>query len=101
MKEGIVKGTKLYLMLSFLIGMFIILFAINLDYDVFRSAIVFGISSGIFICAVSVFEWIKINNERQCPVCHGKLKSRDDVCRNCGFSFDGDSGLSDKKKNRK
>jgi len=92
MKGDIMSGTRNYFILSLLMGIIIIVFSVQLQDSVFRSAMIFGVSSGIAICILSGFEIYSSLRVVKCPICDESLGTGAHECPNCGFRFKTEDG---------
>ncbi|WP_201328544.1 hypothetical protein [Thermotomaculum hydrothermale] len=87
MKGDIMKGIKNYFVISFLIGLVIIIFSLGLNMEIFRSAMIFGLVSGITICLLSLTELYKSYYFKSCPICGDKIEFPKNKCSNCGYEL--------------
>ncbi len=85
MKGNIMSGTRNYFILSLLMGFVIVLFSLQLQDSVFHSAMIFGVSSGIAICLLSIFEIYSSLHVVKCPICDESVNTGVNECPNCGF----------------
>ncbi len=85
MKGDIINGSKNYFIISFFMGLVIIILSLVLNAEIFKSAMMFGIVSGIGICLLSTIELIKIFYVKECPLCGSKIDLASGKCVNCGY----------------
>ncbi len=85
MKGDIMIGQKNYFIMSFFIGLLIVILSMGLDVEIFRSAMLFGLTSGITICLLSLVELYRIYYVKECPLCGCKIDLHSNKCANCGY----------------
>ncbi len=85
MKGDIMTGSKNYFILSFFIGLVIIILSLGLNAEIFKSAMLFGLTSGVTICFLSTTELIRIYYVKECPLCGSKIDLNSNRCTNCGY----------------
>ena len=87
MKGDIMVGQKNYFVMSFFIGLLIVILSMGLNAGIFRSAMLFGLASGITICLLSLVELYRIYYVKECPLCNCKIDVHSNKCSNCGYEI--------------
>ncbi len=88
MKGEVMSNIKQFLVIALVIGFFIIMIAINLDPNIFLSAIVFAVFSGTAICLLSLKELYSLRYVKMCPICGEKVDVNSKKCKRCNYHFD-------------
>ncbi len=87
MRSEFMKDSTVYFVLSLFIGLVIVILSLALNSPIFRSAMYFGLASGITICLLSLAELYKMLFMRECPLCRKKVDISSERCPHCGFEM--------------